>query len=211
MIELTTLLKRLPLIAVLRGIPVQDAETIGSILIDTGFLCLEIPFNSPDPLKSIATLVKKFSNRALIGAGTILNVQDVKKVADVGGRLIITPHTNVEIIQEAKRLQLLCIPGFSTPTEAFTAIAAGADALKLFPAEANPPAVLKSLMAVLPPGHPIFPVGSITPEKMLDYYHAGAAGFCLGGALYRPNDSAEKVLKAAQQFVAVAKTLFKIN
>jgi 2-dehydro-3-deoxyphosphogalactonate aldolase len=210
MIDLTTALQRLPLIAVLRGIPVNDTAAIGQVLIDSGFSCIEVPLNSPNPWKSIAILAKQFANHALIGAGTVCQVSDVKKVADAGGRIIIMPHADTAIIKEAVRLQLFCIPGFATPTEAFAAIAAGADALKLFPAEANPPSVLKALKAVLPPHCPILPVGSITPEKMSAYYEAGAAGFGLGGALYRPHDSAEKVLMAAQSFVAAAKKENKI-
>ncbi len=197
--QLQEAISRCPLIAILRDIRPHEALQIGHVLIEIGFTCLEVPLNSPeDPLASIYHLSHAFKGKALIGAGTVLNRDAVLEVAKCGGRLIVMPHTDIATIHSAKKNGLYCISGFSTPTEAFTAIDAGADALKLFPA--NGAALLKAMTAVLPKEIPIFPVGDIDHTMMEDYIKAGATGFGLGSELYQSGDSPGKVAKSARIF-----------
>jgi 2-dehydro-3-deoxyphosphogalactonate aldolase len=183
---LETRLGRMPLIAILRGLEPGQALEVGQLLVEAGFPAIEVPLNSPEPLTSIRRLADAFGGRALIGAGTVLSVIDVGRIADAGGRLVVMPHGDGAVIREAKRLGLACTPGVATPTEAFAALDAGADALKLFPAEALPPAVLRAWRAVLPKDCWLMPVGGITPEAMAPYRAAGADGFGLGSALFSP-------------------------
>jgi 2-dehydro-3-deoxyphosphogalactonate aldolase len=197
-----TWLARCPLVAILRGITPAEAPDIGAALVEAGFCIIEVPLNSPDPYASIALLSKQFGDKAVVGAGTVMDPEQVTKVAEAGGRIIVMPHADERVVSAAKRLNLYATPGFATPTEAFRMIGAGADGLKLFPAEASPPKVLKALRAVLPRDMPVLPVGGITPDSMRDYLAAGADGFGLGSALYKPGDSADKVAAAARQFVA---------
>jgi 2-dehydro-3-deoxyphosphogalactonate aldolase len=194
-------LAQLPLVAILRGLAPQDALTVGQILIGVGFRIIEVPLNSPRPFESIGLLAKDFGARALVGAGTVLRTADVARVKDAGGGLIVMPHGDAGVILEAKRLGLICIPGVATPTEGFAALAAGADGLKLFPAEAMPPAVVKAWRAVFPPETLLMPVGGITPERMAEYLAAGASGFGLGSALFAPNMTPTMVSERAQAFV----------
>ena len=201
MIDLKTALARCPLVAILRGIKPDEVAPIGAALIDAGFTIIEIPLNSPDPFTSIARLAHQFGDLALIGAGTVLTPTQVNDVNAAGGRLIVMPHADTEVIKAAKAARMVALPGFSTPTEGFAAIHAGADGLKLFPAEAATPAILKAMKAVLPPELPILPVGGITPERMDGYFQVGAAGFGLGSALYKPGDSADQVATAARRFI----------
>ncbi|MBI1777587.1 MAG: 2-dehydro-3-deoxy-6-phosphogalactonate aldolase [Proteobacteria bacterium] len=200
-------LARLPLVAILRGIKPEEAIAIGRALIDAGFAIIEVPLNSPDPFRSIQALADRFGGGALIGAGTVVDPADVDRVQEAGGRLVVMPHGDQAVVRRAKSLGLAAMPGFATPTEAFMALAAGADALKLFPAEANPPAVLKALKAVLPKSVPVLPVGGITPETMRGYLEAGAQGFGLGSALYRPGDAPETVAAKAAAFVTAFRRL----
>ena len=193
-------LKRWPLVAILRGIKPGEALDIGTMLVETGFTIIEIPLNSPEPYASIVRLVKRLGDKALIGAGTVTDWEQVTKVADAGGRVIVMPHADERVVEAAKRRNLFVVPGFATPTEAFRMINAGADAIKLFPAEANPPKVLKSLRAVLPKEIPILAVGGITPQNMTDYWVAGADGFGLGSALYKPGMTVEQVAQSAADF-----------
>jgi 2-dehydro-3-deoxyphosphogalactonate aldolase len=193
-------LARLPLIAILRGIRPDEAVPVGAALLAAGFVALEVPLNSPDPLATIAQLAEAFGERALIGAGTVLDQAQARQVATAGGRLIVMPHGAPEVIAAAKAAGLLCIPGVATPTEAFAALAAGADALKLFPAEALAPPVVKAWRAVLPPEVWLLPVGGITPSILAPYLAAGANGFGLGSALYRAGMSAPEVAERAQAF-----------
>ncbi|HEV2675679.1 MAG TPA: 2-dehydro-3-deoxy-6-phosphogalactonate aldolase [Aliidongia sp.] len=202
MIDLKTALARCPLVAILRGITPDEVAPIGAALIDAGFAIIEVPLNSPDPFASIARLAHQFGDLALIGAGTVLTPTQVNDVNAAGGRLIVMPHADTDVIRAAKAARMVALPGFATPTEAFAAIQAGADGLKLFPAEANPPNVLKAMKAVLPPDVPILPVGGITPDRMAAYYQAGATGFGLGSALYKPGDTAREVAVAASKFIA---------
>ena len=170
------------------------------MLIEAGFVAIEVPLNSPEPLASIERLAEAFGAQALIGAGTVLGPAAVEQVAAAGGRLIVMPHGDPAIIRAAKAQGLLCVPGVATPTEAFAALAAGADALKLFPAEALTPKVVKAWRAVLPTGVWLLPVGGIAPEGMAPWLAAGAQGFGLGSALYRPGMSPAEVARSAQAF-----------
>ena len=169
MIALEVAMARCPLVAILRGIKPSEAEAVGAVLVDAGFTLIEVPLNSPEPLKSIAKLSAAFGDRALIGAGTVTTPDEVTAVKLAGGRLIVSPHCDPAVIERAKTLGLACVPGVATPSEAFAALKAGADALKAFPAEAIPPAVLKAWLAVLPPGTRIVPVGGIDADNMGAY------------------------------------------
>lgn len=193
-------LKRWPLVAILRGIKPGEAPDIGTMLVETGFTIIEVPLNSPEPYASIVRLAKRLGDKALVGAGTVTDWEQVTKVADAGGRVIVMPHADERVVEAAKRRNLFVVPGFATPTEAFRMIHAGADAIKLFPAEANPPKVLKALRAVLPREVPILPVGGITPQNMNEYWIAGADGFGLGSALYIPGMTVEQVAQSTTAF-----------
>ena len=193
-------LQQLPLVAILRGLTPEEAPAIGQALVDSGFALIEVPLNSPQPLESIAALAAQHPNH-LIGAGTVLSAAQVREVHAAGGRIIISPHFDPAVVHEAMRLGLACVPGVATPSEAFAALNAGAHALKLFPAELITPTVLKAMRAVLPADVPLLPVGGITPDNMGSYLNAGANGFGLGSALYKPGQSAQEVSTAAQRFV----------
>lgn len=197
----------LPLVAVLRGITAAEVDAIGSALADTGFRILEVPLNSPDPFTSIARLARGFATRCLVGAGTVLRVADVARVADAGGQLIVMPHGDVAIVREAKRRGLVCLPGVATTTEAFAALDAGADGLKMFPAEQLAPAVLKAWRAVLPRETLVFPVGGIRPDNMAPYWAAGADGFGTGSNLYQPGAAPDAVRAVAAQYAAACAAL----
>lgn len=192
----------LPLVAILRGVKPEEAVEIGEALVAAGFRIIEVPLNSPQPFASIQRLATALGPKAVVGAGTVLKPGDVDAVAEAGGRLIVMPHTDVEVIRRAKALKLIAMPGFATPSEAFAGLNAGADALKLFPAEANPPPVLKAMKAVLPKAAAVLPVGGIVPESMKAFVEAGAGGFGLGSALYKPGASADEVAAKAKAFVA---------
>jgi 2-dehydro-3-deoxyphosphogalactonate aldolase len=196
-----------PLVAILRGVKPEECLEIGHTLVDAGFRIIEVPLNSPEPFESIALLARELGEQALIGAGTVTSAQHVDEVAQAGGRLIVMPHSDAKVVVEAKALRLAALPGFATPTEAFAMLEAGADGLKLFPAEANPPRVLKAVRAVLPRDVPILPVGSITVENMSEYWAAGANGFGLGSALYKPGATAAQVGKSAAKFRAAVQLL----
>jgi len=191
-----------PLVAILRGIRTDEALEIGEALLQNGFRTLEVPLNSPTPLKSIELLARRFGDRAVVGAGTVLSEAAARDVASAGGTLVVMPHSDAAVIRAAKAAGCLCLPGVATVTEAFAALAAGADALKLFPAEQLSPAVLKAWRAVLPAQCRLLPVGGITPEGMADYVKAGASGFGIGGALYRPGKAVADIARDAAAFVA---------
>ena len=177
-----------------------QALALGQALVDSGFAIIEVPFNSPEPLESIAALTQQFP-QTLIGAGTVLNAQQVKDVHAAGGRLVVAPNFNPAVVAQALALNMVVLPGVTTPTEAFAALDAGAHGLKLFPAEMISPATVKALRAVLPKAAALMPVGGITPDNMAVYRAAGATGFGLGSALYAPGRGAEQVRLAAQNFV----------
>jgi len=189
----------LPLVAVLRGISPTEIASVGQALYDAHWRILEVPLNSPDPYTSIHHMQKNLPD-ALIGAGTVLTTQHVKDVHQAGGRLIVSPHFNADVVRLAKSKGMICIPGVATPSEAFAALDAGADALKLFPAEMMPPAVIKALRAVLPKESILFPVGGISLNNMKDYKAAGASGFGIGTSLYKPGMSGNEVGRQAQAF-----------
>ena len=191
---------QLPLIAILRGLTPAEAPAMGEALVSSGFAIIEVPLNSPEPLHSIAGLTQLFP-QTLIGAGTVLNAQQVKDVHAAGGRLVVAPNFNPAVVAQALALNMVVLPGVATPTEAFAALDAGAHGLKLFPAEMISPATVKALRAVLPKAAALMPVGGITPDNMAAYRTAGASGFGIGSALYAPGKSAEQVRWAAQNFV----------
>jgi 2-dehydro-3-deoxyphosphogalactonate aldolase len=205
--ELERVSADLPLVAILRGLLPEDALAVGGALVEAGFRLIEVPLNSPEPFRSIRTLADAFGGRALVGAGTVLAAADVGRLAAAGGRLCVMPHADPALIREARRQGLVCLPGVATPTEAFAALAAGADALKLFPAEMLPPPVMRAWLAVLPKGTRLFPVGGITPAAMAAYRAAGAAGFGLGSALYRPGMAAAEVAASAGAFARAWRAL----
>lgn len=198
-------LARCPLVAILRGIRPDEAEGVGAALAGGGFSIIEVPLNSPDPMASIRTLARHYGSRVLIGAGTVTTPDEVAAVAAASGRLIVTPHADPAIVSAAKAQGLIAIPGFFTPGEAFALLAAGADALKLFPAEAASPAVLRALLAVLPKGTSVLPVGGMDATTIPAWRAAGATGFGIGSALYKPGDTPQTVAaKAAVLLDALA-------
>ena len=199
--KFSTAMRELPLVAILRGLTPTEAAAVADAIVEPGFRLLEVPLNSPQPLASIELMRARFP-QALVGAGTVLDAQQVRDVHAAGGELIVSPNFNAAVIAEAVRLGMVCLPGVMTPTEAFGALAAGATGLKLFPAELASPAVVKALLAVLPAGTPVMPVGGITPLNMAEWRAAGAAGFGIGSALYKPGKVAAEVRDAALQFVA---------
>ncbi|MRL68509.1 2-dehydro-3-deoxy-6-phosphogalactonate aldolase [Brevundimonas sp. SPF441] len=195
-------LDALPLIAILRGLKPDEAVEVGEAIVAAGFRCLEVPLNSPEPLASIRRLRQALDSRALVGAGTVLSVAATREVAEAGGQLIISPNTNVDVIAETKTLGLLSLPGFFTPSEAFAALDAGADALKLFPAEVAGPKGLKAIRAVLPAATRIYPVGGVDPDSMAAWRSAGASGFGVGSAVFKPGQTPEQVGRQAADFAA---------
>lgn len=194
-----------PLIAILRGVRPDEAEAIGEAAYDGGIRIIEVPLNSPEPLRSIELLARSFGERALVGAGTVLDPADVARVRDAGGRLIVSPDTNPEVIAATAAAGIVSCPAFFTPSEAFEALRSGATALKLFPAEAATPGVLKAQLAVLPRVATVLIVGGIKPDNMQPWLDAGAAGFGLGSGLYKPAQSAAETLEKARAYVAGAR------
>lgn len=192
---------RCPLIAILRGVKPEEVEAIGDELVAAGFTLIEVPMNSPEPLESVSRLARRFAGRAVIGAGTVLKVEQVQQVADAGGTMIISPNANLDVIRASAAAGLVSLPGIMTPSEAFAALDAGATALKLFPAEAASPTVLKAMRAVLTEAR-ILPVGGVSPDTMAPWIAAGAPGFGLGSALYKAGMSAEQVGANARAFIA---------
>ncbi len=195
-------LRELPLIAILRGVTPEEIVPVGLALYEAGFRAIEIPLNSPEPLHSIGLLAAELGERALIGAGTVLSVRQVEEVAQAGGRLIVSPNCNAQVIQATRQAGLFSAPGVATPSEGFAALEAGADVLKLFPAEQFNPVIVKAWRAVFARDIALLPVGGITPANMAGYLAAGASGFGLGSALYKPGMSAREVGDNAAAFVA---------
>lgn len=193
--------RELPLIAILRGIAPSDVESVGKVLVEAGFKIIEVPLNSPEPFESIKNLVRTFGRQICAGAGTVRSKNQIDAVSDAGGSLIVMPHSNADLVRYAKDKGLSCVPGSATPTEAFAMLDAGADAIKLFPAESIPPNVVKAWRAVLPTECKLFPVGGILPENQSAYLDAGANGFGLGSALYKAGSHCDEVYEAAVDFV----------
>lgn len=199
--ELGRRLAECPLVAIIRGVTPGEAEAIGAAIFGAGIRIIEVPLNSPDPLESIGRLARIFGDKALIGAGTVLDPADVGRVRDSGGRIIVSPNTYAPVIEATAAAGLVSLPGFFTPSEAFTALGAGATGLKLFPAEGAAPAVVKAQRAVLPRDVPLLVVGGISPGNMQPWIEAGAQGFGLGSGLYRPGQSAEETAAKARAYV----------
>lgn len=201
-LELLQQTRRMPLVAILRGLDVAQAQAVGRALYEAGFRTLEVPLNRPGALECIGLLTEALPADALVGGGTMLTVADVEAVHTAGGRLMVSPNCNVRVISHAAALGMLCAPGVATPTEAFAALEAGAHALKLFPSEMVGHGGLKAMKSVLPTGTEFWPVGGITPESMGGWVKAGATGFGIGSQLYAPGTSAAEVLERARAFVA---------
>lgn len=190
-----------PLVAILRGLEPERARDVGRVLFEAGFRALEVPLNRPGALQAIETLVQMAPAGTLVGAGTVLEVAQVETVAAVGGQLIVSPHCDVAVIQCTRKLGMFSAPGVYTATEAFTALRAGAQALKLFPAEMLTPAGLQALATVLPAGTPLWPVGGVTPQSLAVWRAAGATGFGIGGALFKPGVTLDELARRASSFV----------
>jgi 2-dehydro-3-deoxyphosphogalactonate aldolase len=195
-------LQRCPLIAILRGVRPAEIKSICAALENAGICIVEVPLNSPNPLESISSLARSFGDRILVGAGTLTEPSQVSEVKAAGGRLIVTPHADTSIVRTAKEAGLLAIPGFFNPTEAFALLQAGADAIKLFPAEVLGPPMLKALLAVLPKSAIVIPVGGVDPERVGPWMAAGALGLGVGSAVYKPGDDARSVEAKARALMA---------
>ncbi|MFL6844425.1 MAG: 2-dehydro-3-deoxy-6-phosphogalactonate aldolase [Allosphingosinicella sp.] len=200
--ELKARLAQCPLVAIIRGVTLDEAEATGAAILEAGIRIVEVPLNSPDPLRSIELLARKFGDSALIGAGTVLDPGDVARVRDAGGRVIVSPNMFEPVIATAAAAGLVSLPGFFTPSEGFAAIRAGATGLKLFPAEGASPAVVKAMRAVLPRELPVIVVGGVAPDTMRPWTEAGADGFGLGSGLYKPGQPAAETAEKARAYVA---------
>ena len=195
-----------PLVAIIRGVTPDEAEAIGQAVYDAGIRIIEVPLNSPDPIESIRRVAARFGESMLVGAGTVLEPERVAEIGAAGGRLIVAPNTNVEVIEETIAAGMVSCPGYFTPSDAFDALEAGATALKLFPAEGASPAVLKAQRAVIPKEVPILVVGGVKPETMQPWLDAGADGFGLGGGLYQPGQSPAETGEKARAYVAALRS-----
>ena len=195
-------IKDLPVVAILRGIMPSEVIPVADILVDAGIFIIEVPLNSPDACTSIQVLAKRYQNKALIGAGTVLSVNEVIAVQQAGAGLIVSPNTNTVVIAETKTRNMISVPGSFTPTEILAAIATGANAVKLFPAEMISPATVKAIRAVLPSGFPLFAVGGIHTENMSDYMQHGINGFGIGSALYKPGKSLSEIRRDTNSLVS---------
>lgn len=203
--SLRAALKEMPVIAILRGIKPEEVKDVADVLITSGIRIIEIPLNSPKPYRSLANLAQFGGAEIICGAGTVVTADEVKAVAETGVTLAVAPNCNPAIITAAKRAGLMMLPGVATPTEAFAALHAGADGLKMFPGESLPPTTVKAWRAVMPEGTLLLPVGGITPEGMSAYRAAGADGFGIGSALYRPGMELDELRLRADAFVAAAR------
>lgn len=204
------LMQAFPMVAILRGVTPDEVVEHAQVLLDAGFRLIEVPLNSPDAFTSIRTLQERFGDQALIGAGTVLTMSQLTELVATGAKLMVCPHTDVELIKAAKVAGLYAMPGFFTASEAFAALHAGADAVKLFPAEALPTInVVKALGAVIPAETWLCPVGGVTPENVADYLKVGARGFGLGSALYKKGQSVTTTQANAEAFMSAWKAYNK--
>jgi 2-dehydro-3-deoxyphosphogalactonate aldolase len=200
--ELKRWMAQCPLVAIIRGVTPDEVEAIGAAVWDAGIRIIEVPLNSPDPMTSIARLSAALGDKALVGAGTVLEPGQVGQVREAGGRLIVSPNAYAAVIEATAAAAMISLPGYFTPSEAFDALRAGAHGLKLFPAEGATPAVVKGQRAVLPKDLPLLVVGGISPDNMQPWIAAGADGFGLGSGLYKPGQSAEETAARARAYVA---------
>ena len=206
MLDLRAVLTQCPIAAILRGVKPDEIDAIGDALVEAGVIIIEVPLNSPDPFGSIKRLAARHGGRALIGAGTVLMASDVGRVRDAGGQLIVAPNFDAEVVHVAKAAGLAALPGVMTPSEGFAALKAGADGLKLFPAEIIPPAVFKAWRAVFPADTLLLAVGGVGVDNIPAYRDAGASGYGIGSALYKPGRSATEVGRLARALVTAATT-----
>jgi 2-dehydro-3-deoxyphosphogalactonate aldolase len=197
----TVTLAPTPLVAILRGVTPDEADSIAAAIVEAGFGAIEVPLNSPDPLARVKLIARLFGDKVPVGAGTVLEAREVDEVAQAGAKLVVAPNFDHAVIERAVKLGLLAVPGVATPTEAFAALKAGASGLKLFPAESIGPEVVRAWRSVLPKETQLFPVGGVTPDRIGPYRRAGASGFGVGSALYKPGASVGEVARAAQAFV----------
>lgn len=197
--------KEMPLVAILRGLSPEEAIDVSTVLVEAGIKILEVPLNSPNPLESISKMKTHFMDRAIIGAGTVLTGEAAKQVHDNGGELIVAPNLNADVAAMSKNCGMIYCPGILTPTEAFNALALGADALKIFPADAHPPSYIKSIRAVLPRDTTIIPTGGVEPDTIATYYQVGANGFGAGSSLYKPGKSLNEIAEMAAKLVSATK------
>ena len=204
--DLRAALSYCPIVAILRGVKPDEIDAIGDALIEAGVTVIEVPLNSPQPFASIKRLAERHAHHALVGAGTVLEVADVARVKEAGGRLVVAPNFNADVVSAAKAAGIAALPGVMTPSEGFAALKAGADGLKLFPAEIIPPAVFKAWRAVFAPDTLLLAVGGVGVENIRSYAEAGASGYGIGSALYKPGRSATEIGKLARALVAAAKT-----
>ena len=199
----------MPLVAILRGLSPAEAPDVGRILFDAGFRMLEVPLNRPGAADAIRALLKIAPDDAVIGGGTMLAKGDVDEVKEAGGRLMVSPNCDPDVIAYAVSRNMIVLPGVATPSEAFRALQAGAHGLKIFPAEMVPPAAVKAMASVLPPGTPLMPVGGIRPDNMAPYAEAGATGFGIGGQLYKPGVDHAALKASADAFIASRAALLR--
>ena len=204
MLDLRTALKQCPVVAILRGVKPDEIDAIGDALVEAGITIIEVPLNSPEPFESIRRLAARHGERALVGAGTVLDRADVARVAAANGRLIVAPNFDAEVVRAARDAGLSTLPGVMTPSEGFAALKAGADGLKLFPAEILPPSVFTAWRAVFPPDCLMLAVGGVGVDNLVAFRDAGASGFGIGSALYKPGRSAADIGKAARALVDAA-------
>jgi len=197
--------KEMPLVAILRGLSPEEAIDVSTVLVEAGIKILEVPLNSPNPLESISKMKSHFMDQAIIGAGTVLTGEAAKQVHDNGGELIVAPNLNADVAAMSKKCGMIYCPGILTPTEAFNALALGADALKIFPADAHPPSYIKSIRAVLPRDTTIIPTGGVEPDTIATYYQVGANGFGAGSSLYKPGKSLNEIAEMAAKLVSATK------
>src|SRR5262245_41582007 len=205
MLDLRAALKQCRIAAILRGVKPDEIDAIGDALVEAGVTVVEVPLNSPQPFESIRRLAARHSHHALVGAGTVLEVADVARVKDAGGQLIVAPNFDADVVRAAKAANLTALPGVMTPSEGFAALKAGADGLKLFPAEIIPPAVFKAWRAVFPADCLMLAVGGVGVDNIKVYAEAGASGYGIGSALYKPGRPATEIGKLAKALVAAAK------
>ena len=197
--------KEMPLVAILRGLSPEEAIDVSTVLVEAGIKILEVPLNSPNPLESISKMKAHFMDQAIIVAGTVLTGEAAKQVHDNGGELIVAPNLNADVAAMSKKCGMIYCPGILTPTEAFNALALGADALKIFPADAHPPSYIKSIRAVLPRDTTIIPTGGVEPDTIATYYQVGANGFGAGSSLYKPGKSLNEIAEMAVKLVSATK------